>query len=51
MITGKDDGKVSVKSASLRCMKELKVIHTTHPLMMKHKGVIEYVTEILKKES
>jgi pimeloyl-ACP methyl ester carboxylesterase len=48
MIPGKDDGKVSVTSARVEGMSACKVVHATHPFIMKKKAVIEDVIHFLK---
>ena len=40
MIPGSDDGKVSTQSARVKGMNDYKVIHATHPMIMKKKAVI-----------
>lgn len=51
LIPGKDDGKVSVKSAKVEGMKSFRVVHASHPLIMKNSNVIEMVTFFLKNGS
>ena len=48
MIPGKDDGKVSVERARLEGMKAFKVVHATHPLIMKKKSVIADILSFLE---
>jgi esterase/lipase len=48
MIPGKDDGKVSVESADFEGVSAFKVVHVTHPMIMKKKTVIEDVIRFLK---
>lgn len=48
MIPGEDDGKVSVESAQIEGMSAFKIIHTTHPVIMKKADVIEDVKQFLK---
>ncbi|MGB0743512.1 MAG: esterase/lipase family protein [Opitutales bacterium] len=48
MIPGKDDGKVSVKSAQTVELKAFKVVHATHPMIMKRKSVIQDIVAFLK---
>ncbi|HKK19580.1 MAG TPA: alpha/beta fold hydrolase [Opitutales bacterium] len=48
MIPGKDDGKVSVESAETEELKAFKVVHATHPMIMKKKSVIQEVVTFLK---
>ncbi|HAV13178.1 MAG TPA: alpha/beta hydrolase [Opitutae bacterium] len=40
MIPGKDDGKVSTESAKVEGMADYRVIHATHPMIMKKQSVI-----------
>jgi len=47
MIPGKDDGKVSVQSAQVEGVSAYKVVHVTHPFIMKKKSVIEDVVKFL----
>lgn len=51
MIPGPDDGKVSVKSARGEGMTAFKVVHATHPMIMKKKAVIEEVAHFLKNRT
>jgi hypothetical protein len=48
MITGSDDGKVSVESAQIKGMKAFKVIHSTHIFIMRNKAVMRDVISFLK---
>jgi len=48
MIPGKDDGKVSTESAEIEGIAEFKVVHATHPFIMKKKCVIKDVVKFLK---
>ena len=48
MIPGKDDGKVSTESAKVKGMSDYKVIHVTHPMIMKKKAVIKETLHFLK---
>lgn len=48
MIPGKDDGKVSIEGAKVEGMKDYKVIHATHPMIMKKKAVIQEVITFLR---
>lgn len=48
MIPGKDDGKVSVESAKVEGMRAFKVVHATHPMIMKNKAVIQEVIHFLQ---
>lgn len=41
MIPGDDDGKVSIESAKVEGMKAFKVVHASHPFIMKKDGVIQ----------
>jgi len=49
LIPGKDDGKVAVKRAQLRTMKDFRIIHATHPFIARNKKTIELVTRFLEK--
>ena len=51
MITGRDDGKVSVERTKVTGMKEHLLVHATHPYLMKHKVVIENTIRFLKTGS
>ncbi len=48
MIPGKDDGKVSIERAKVDGMKAFKVVHATHPNIMKRSSVIHDVIEFLR---
>lgn len=48
IIPGKDDGKVSVESAKVKGMSAYKVMHATHPVIMKKESVIQEVVLFLK---
>jgi pimeloyl-ACP methyl ester carboxylesterase len=48
MLPGKDDGKVSVESAKVDGMSAYKVVHATHPMIMKKKAIIEDTLNFLK---
>lgn len=48
IIPGDDDGKVSIKSAKVEGMAAYKVIHATHPYIMKNKQAIELTIQFLK---
>jgi len=48
LIPGKDDGKVSVESAKVSGMKAFKVIHATHPFIMKKACVQRDVISFLR---
>jgi hypothetical protein len=48
IIPGDDDGKVSVESAKVEGMNAYKVIHATHPYIMKNKQAIELTIQFLK---
>ncbi|MEM7791428.1 MAG: alpha/beta fold hydrolase [Verrucomicrobiota bacterium] len=51
MIPGKDDGKVSLESAKVEGMKDYKVIHASHPFIMRKKGAIKETISFLKTGS
>ena len=51
LIKGTDDGKVSIEQAQVDGMNEFKVVHATHPFIMKNKQVIESVIMFLKTGS
>ncbi len=51
MISGRDDGKVSVENSKVEGMKEHLVVHATHPFMMKNRRVITSVIAFLKSGS
>jgi triacylglycerol lipase len=48
MIPGRDDGKVSVARAKVEGMKSFKIVHASHPFIMKKKVVIAEVLLFLK---
>jgi hypothetical protein len=48
MISGKDDGKVSVLSARIEGMSDFRVFHVTHPFIMKNKKVMTEVVHFLE---
>lgn len=48
MIPGPDDGKVSVASAQLEGMKDFRVVHATHPLIMRKAIVQQYCLHFLR---
>lgn len=48
MIPGKDDGKVSTESAKVTGMRAYKIVHATHPCIMKNKAVIADTIRFLK---
>ncbi|MDP4883575.1 MAG: hypothetical protein NWR08_05530, partial [Opitutales bacterium] len=48
MIPGKDDGKVSTEGAKVEGMTDYKVVHATHPMIMKKKAVIQEVITFLQ---
>jgi len=48
MIAGSDDGKVSTQRAKVAGMSAYKVMHTTHPFIMKKKAVIQTTIRYLK---
>lgn len=48
MITGDDDGKVSIESAKLDGMKDFLVIEATHPFIMKNNTAIEQTKYFFK---
>lgn len=49
IIPGADDGKVSLKRARLRGMKDYLVVQRTHPLMMNSKEVQDQVLHFIKQ--
>ncbi len=51
MIPGKDDGKVSIESAKVDGMKDFKVVHATHPFIMKNRQVIDDICAFLRSGS
>ncbi len=48
LIPGKDDGKVAVERAKLTGMKELRVYHSCHPLIMRKQAVIDDIKAFLE---
>lgn len=48
MIPGKNDGIISIDSAKVEGMKDFKVVHSTHPFIMKNKQVIKDICEFLR---
>lgn len=48
MITGRDDGKVSVQRTKVEGMKDHLVIHASHPLIMRNKKAIAETIHFLK---
>lgn len=48
LIPGKDDGKVSVTRAKVDGMTDYKIVHTTHPMIMKKKAVIKDTLAFLR---
>lgn len=48
LIPGKDDGKVSTESAKVNGMQAFKVVHATHPFIMKRSPVIRDVLMFLE---
>ena len=48
IIPGDDDGKVSIESAKVEGMADYRVIHSTHPYIMKNKESIALTIEFLK---
>jgi len=48
MIPGKDDGKVSIENAKETGATAFKVVHASHPMIMKKKSVIDEVIRFLK---
>jgi pimeloyl-ACP methyl ester carboxylesterase len=51
MIPGPDDGKVSVARARVAGMSAFKVVHATHPMIMKKKSVIKNTLRYLNSGS
>jgi len=49
-IPGKNDGKVSVARTAVEGMKDFKIIHATHPFIMRNRQVIKEVISFLEKE-
>ena len=48
IIPGKDDGKVSTESAKVEGMQDYKVIHATHPYIMKNDEAVTATLQFLK---
>lgn len=48
MLPGDDDGKVTVESAKLDGMKAFKIMHATHPFIMRKKAVLKEVLYFLE---
>jgi triacylglycerol lipase len=48
MIQGKDDGKVGTESAKVEGMADYKIVHATHPMILKKKNVIADVISFLR---
>jgi len=48
MIPGRNDGKVSIESARIAGMTDYKVVHATHPYIMKNEAVIKEVVAFLR---
>ncbi|PXA05262.1 alpha/beta hydrolase [Coraliomargarita sinensis] len=48
MIPGKDDGKVSIESTKTEELKAFKVVHATHPMIMKKQSVMKDVIHFLQ---
>ncbi len=48
MIPGKNDGKVSIESAKVDGMADFKVVHATHPFIMRNKAVIQDIIRFLE---
>ncbi len=48
IIPGADDGKVSVKRANLEGALEFLVVHSSHPFIMRNKGVINKVIHFIE---
>ena len=48
MLPGKNDGKVSTESAKVEGMSAYKIVHATHPMIMKKKAIIEDTLHFLK---
>ena len=48
MIPGKDDGKVSIENAKVEGMNGFKVVHATHPFIMRKKRVIVDISTFLR---
>ncbi len=47
MISGPDDGKVGVERAKVEGMRDFKVVHATHPYIMKNEKVIQDTLKFL----
>jgi len=48
MITGSDDGKVSVRNTRVEGMKDQWVVHTAHPFLMRNREVIDATIRFLQ---
>jgi len=48
LIPGADDGKVSVRNATVEGMSDFLVVHVSHPFIMKHREVITQTIHFLK---
>jgi triacylglycerol lipase len=48
MIQGKDDGKVSIESAKISGMKDFKIVHASHPFIMRKNFVIQDILNFLE---
>ena len=48
LIKGRDDGKVSIDRSKVDGMKDMMVVHATHPFLMRNKGVIDGTLRFLK---
>jgi triacylglycerol lipase len=48
LIPGSDDGKVSIENAKVKGMKDFRVIHASHPFIMKNKEAMSQVVSFLK---
>lgn len=48
LIPGPDDGKVSLTSACVDGMSDCRVVHTTHPLIMRHRLTQDHCLEFLR---
>jgi pimeloyl-ACP methyl ester carboxylesterase len=51
IIPGKDDGKVSTERAKIEGMQDYKVVHATHPYIMKNNQAVEATLRFLKTGS
>ena len=49
MIPGSDDGKVSIDSAKVDGMQDFKVLHTTHPFIMRNKATLRNIVLFLQQ--